>query len=127
MKLVGYVAVALGGAIVSYLLLTIRVVNPIDLPTYLSFLSVLLTAITVVLTAVAIGIGLVAAITFKGLKEVSEQTAKDISSATAKEVADDALSEVRVRAIVVEIYTAAEQERQRAQLVGDDPDDNEER
>jgi ABC-type siderophore export system fused ATPase/permease subunit len=127
MKILGYVAVAFGGAVATYLVFALQLASPGDFTTYLAFLSVMLTAVTVVLTAVAIGIGLVAAMTFKGLKEASEQTSKDVSAATAKAVADEALSEVRVRAIVLEIYATTEQERLRAAQVGDDPEDNEER
>ncbi len=76
-KVVGYTVAFIGGLIVCYLLLSLGVVDKVDgipstqeepilsLPTYLSFLSVLMTAITAVLTAVAIGIGLIAAYTSK--------------------------------------------------------------
>lgn len=143
MKAVGYVATFIAGIVFCYLLLSLGVVDRVDgipgtqeepilsLPTYLSFISVLLTAVTVILTSVAIGIGLVAAITFKGLKDearlASELTSKEVSKTTALEVAAEALSEVKVKAIVVELHAKAEKERDQGKEWGDDPSENEDR
>lgn len=135
MKIVGYVAAFIGGLIVCYLLLSLGVVDRIDgvpgtqeepivaLPTYLSFLSVMMTAVTVVLTAVAIGIGIIAAYTFKELKETSNEVSKN----TAQEIAAEALSEVKVRAMVFELYAKAEKEREQKDEWGEEPTESEER
>ena len=91
MKAVGYAAAFIGGLIVCYLLLSLGVVDKVDgipgtqeepdlsLPTYLSFLSVMMTAVTVVLAAVAIGIGVIAAYTFKELKAEAREIAEKIA------------------------------------------------
>lgn len=84
----------------------------LSLPTYLSFLSVMLTAVTVVLAALAIGIGVVAAFTFSGLKEearrasakiaeeISAQVAEQISAEVAQKVAGEALSDDHLYEVV---------------------------
>lgn len=111
MKLVGYGAVFVGGAVLCYILVSLGVVDVIDgipgaqeepaiaLPTYLSFVSAMMTAVTVVLAAVAIGIGIVAAYTFREIK-VSAQT---IASDTASKKAASALSDEVIRARIDEI------------------------
>lgn len=58
------------------------------LPTYLSFIGVMLTAVTVVLAAVAIGIGVVAAFTVRELKESANETVSE-----AKTIASEAKAE----------------------------------
>lgn len=77
---VGYVACLLGGAVLCYLLLSLGVVDAVDglpgtmqepaiaMPTYLGFMSAMMTAVTAVLAAVAIGIGVVTFFTFGGIK-----------------------------------------------------------
>eukprot|EP01132_Coremiostelium_polycephalum_P008798 gene8798-10805_t len=143
MRVVGYVATFIGGIIACYLLFSLGVVDKMDgipgsqeepvlsLPTYLSFLSVMMTAVTAVLAALAIGIGIIAAYTFKELKDeartTSEKTSKEVSESTANAVAIEALSEVKVKAMVFELYAKAEKERQQKQEWGDDPIENEER
>jgi len=135
MRLVGYAATFIGGLIASYLLLSLGVVDAADglpgtleepalsLPTYLNFVSVMMTSVTVVLAALAIGIGIIAAYTFREIKDEAQKTA----SATAKDVADDALSEVKVRQMVFELYAKAEKERETQAEWGVDPSDTEER
>lgn len=143
MKAVWCAATFVAGVIFCFLLLSLGIVDRVDgipgtqeepllsLPTYLSFISVLLTAVTVVLTGVAVGIGLVAAITFKGLKDeartASELTSREVSKSTALEIAAEALSEVKVRAIVVELHAKAEKEREQRKEWGDDVSENEDR
>jgi hypothetical protein len=87
MRSASYVAVFVGGAIVCFLFVSLGVVDKIDglpgtqeepalsLPTYLSFLSVLLTAVTVVLAALAIAIGVIAAYTFREIKDEAAKAA----------------------------------------------------
>lgn len=58
------------------------------LPTYLSFIGVMLTAVTVVLAAVAIGIGVVAAYTVQEIRERADSTVK-----VAKQQAETAKAE----------------------------------
>ena len=110
-KLVGYVSVFAGGAVLCYILVSLGVVDAVDgmpgtqeepaiaLPTYLSFVSAMMTAVTVVLAAVAIGIGIVAAYTFREIKN----EAQDIASKTAKERAAAALSDDVIKARIDEI------------------------
>ena len=98
-KVAGYAATFIGGLAFCYLMISLGVVDTLDelpgtqqepalnLPTYLSFLSVMLTAVTVVLTAVAIGIGIVAAYTFRELSEKAETLAqKGVDKALSDEV-----------------------------------------
>lgn len=135
----GYVATFIGGLIVCYLLISLGIVDKVDgipgtqeepalsLPTYLGFLSVMMTAVTAVLAAVAIGIGLIAAYTFKELKDEARAASRDVAESTSREVAADALSEVKVKAMVLDLYAKAEKERQQREEWGDDPSDTEER
>ncbi|MCB1470530.1 MAG: hypothetical protein KDK08_26040 [Rhizobiaceae bacterium] len=107
MKVAGYVAAFIGGLVVCYLLLSLGVVDKIDgipgaqeepalsLPTYLSFISVMMTAVTAVLAAVAIFIGIVAAMTFRELSDKAE--------AAAQKRADEALSDEVIIARIDEI------------------------
>lgn len=48
-----------------------------SLPTYLSFVGVMLTSVTVMLAAVTIGIGLVAAVTFSKLEKMAMKTLEE--------------------------------------------------
>jgi hypothetical protein len=143
MRVVGYVATFIGGLVACYLLVSLGVVDRLDgirgtqlepalsLPTYLGFLGVMMTALTAVLTALAIGIGITAAFTFRELKDqariTSEKTSKEVSENTANIVASEALSEIKVKAMVFELFAKAEQERQQKAEWGDDPIENEER
>lgn len=147
MKVVLLFAAFVLGVIVCYLLMSLGVVDYLDglpgtqeeptlsLPTYLSFLSVMMTAVTAVLAAVAIGIGVVAAYTFREIKneaqKIADATAQEVAqktadataqetaqavaqktaNATAQEVADDRLSEVKVKGMVFDLYAKAEKER----------------
>ncbi|MCZ7891045.1 hypothetical protein O9X99_05125 [Agrobacterium salinitolerans] len=134
MRLVGYIAVFIGGLATCYLLLSLGVVDAIDgipgtqeepsltLPTYLSFMSVMMTAVTTVLAALAIGIGIIAAYTFREIKDEAQRTA----AATASQISEGALSEVKVRAMVFELYAKAESQRKSLQEldVGFDPTDS---
>lgn len=138
MKAVSYLAVFVGGLVACFLLVSLGVVDKVDgipgtqeepmlsLPTYLSFLSVMMTAMTAVLAAVAIGIGVIAFYTFPGLKaearSVAEKTAAEFSERNTKLVAAEALSEIKIKAMVLELYAKAEQDRQQAGEWGKDPD-----
>lgn len=135
MRAVFVVAAFIFGLVVCYLLMSLGVVDAVDglpgnqqepalsLPTYLGFLAVMMTAVTAVLAAVAIGIGIVAAYTFREIKDEAQKTA----SAAAQTVADERLSEVKVKGMVLDLYAKAEKEREQREEWGDDPSDNEER
>ena len=147
MKVVWIIAVFIGGLIVGYLMLALGVVDRVDglpgnqtepeisLPTYLSFVSVMMTTVTAVLAAVAIGIGVVAFYTFPGLKAeartVAETTAKTVAESSAKgvakDVADEALAEIKIKAMVFDLYAKAEKERQQVDEWGEDAESNEDR
>ena len=70
-----------------YLLLSMGVIDAVEgipgtqeepalaVPTYLAFMSAMMTAVTAVLAAVAIGIGIVAAYTFREIKDEALKTA----------------------------------------------------
>ena len=127
MKVVGYIAVFIGGLVSCYLLVSLGVLDAFDgipgtqtepslsLPTYLSFVGVMMTAVTTVLAAVAIGIGVIAAYTFREIKDeartvataVSSEKAVEVAQNVSKQVADEALSEVKVKKFVEEIYAAS--------------------
>ena len=136
MKLVGYIAVFVGGVVLCYILVSLGVVDAVDgipgtqeepaiaIPTYLSFVSAMMTAVTVVLAAVAIGIGIVAAYTFREIKVEAQK----IAGNTASTMVASALSNDVIRARIDEIAF-------RQQVPGDlgeleeefDPDDTGER
>jgi len=111
MKIVGYVAFFTGGVIVCYLLFSMGVIDVIDgipgtldepaiaLPTYLGFISAMMTAVTVVLAAVAIGIGIVAAYTFRELKDEAQK----VASATVNKLVSEKLSDEAIKARIDEI------------------------
>lgn len=133
MKIVGYIAVFIGGLTVAYLLISMGVVDAIDgipgtqkepsiaLPTYLSFVSTMMTAVTTVLAAVAIGIGIVAAYTFREIKDEAQKTAR----ATVDKLISDKLSDDAIKARIDEIAFA---QNSKGELDEDfDPDDAGER
>lgn len=111
MKVVGYIAVFIGGMVVTYLLVSMGVVDAIDgipgtreepaiaLPTYLGFVSAMMTAVTAVLAAVAIGIGIVAAYTFREIKDEALKAA----SAKVNELISEKLSDDAIKARIDEI------------------------
>ncbi len=135
MRAVSYVAVFLVGALGVYLLLAVGVLDGLDgtpgtysepelsLPTYLSFVGVMLTTVTAVLAAVAIGIGIVAFYTYTGLKAEAQL----IAESTAKAVASEALAEVKIKAMVDGLYLKAEKDREQEKEWGKDPDVDQER
>ena len=121
MKVVLLFAAFVLGVIVCYLLMSLGVVDYLDglpgtqeeptlsLPTYLSFLSVMMTAVTAVLAAVAIGIGVVAAYTFREIKNEAQK----IADATAQEVAQktaDATAQETAQAVAQKTANATAQE-----------------
>lgn len=62
-----------------------------ELPTYLTFIGTMLTAVTVVLAAVAIGIGLIAAFTIREIRENAKEAVVE-----ARRIAKDAKDEAAV-------------------------------
>ena len=136
MKLVGYVAVFVGGAVLCYILVSLGVVDAVDgmpgtqkepaiaLPTYLTFMSAMMTAVTAVLAAVAIGIGIVAAYTFREIK----REAQNIASKTASDTVDAALSDDVIKARIDEIAFRQQVPGELNELEEEfDPDDSGER
>lgn len=104
MKIAGYAAVFIGGVVVCYILVSMGVVDAIDgipgaqqepasaLSTYLGFVSVMMTAVTAVLAAVAIGIGIVAAYTFREIKDEAQKTASmKVNELVSEKLSDDAI------------------------------------
>jgi len=85
------------------------------LPTYLTFVGVMLTAVTVVLAAVAIGIGVIAAYT---IQELRQRADKRVEEAVDKALSDTALNNRVAQFVrVKQSPTVAELEE------GFDPDD----
>ncbi|ATI41930.1 hypothetical protein CBW24_07890 [Pacificitalea manganoxidans] len=90
MRAVKLMAAFTSGGVLVFLLISLGVVDRVDgipgtqeepvfsLPTYLSFVSVMLTAVTVVLAAVAIGVGVVAAYTFQQLERRAENRVEEL-------------------------------------------------
>ncbi len=139
MRAISYISVLLIGALSVYLLFAVGALDGVDgkpgpyaepelsLPTYLSFISVMLTTVTVVLAAVAIGIGIVAFYTYGGLKDEAKAIARTNAEAIAKSVSSEALAEVKIRQMVFELYAKAEKDRQQQEEWGEDPDANQDR
>lgn len=108
-KVVGYIATFIGGIVICFLLVSLRVIDRVDnipgtqqepvlsLPTYLGFLSVMLTALTAVLAALAIGIGAVAAFTFR---EIKSEAARAASARLDEALSEDAFNE-RVNKLLI--------------------------
>ena len=133
MRAVGYIACVVGGVVLGYLLLSLGVVDAVDgvpgtmqepaiaMPTYLGFMSAMMTAVTAVLAAVAIGIGIVAAYTFREIKDEALNTAsKKVNELVSEKLSDDA-----IKARIDEIAFA---QGTRGELDEDfDPDDTGER
>lgn len=94
MKDVAFFVGLVFGCIFCYLLFSLGVVDRVDgipgteqepvfaIPTYLSFVSVMLTTVTVVLAAVAIGIGVVAAYTVREINDRADSIVKSAHEAT---------------------------------------------
>lgn len=133
MRIAVYIGFFIGGGVVVYLLVSLGVVDAVDgipgtfeepaiaIPTYLSFVSVMMTAVTAVLAAVAIGIGVVAAYTFREIKDEAKRTA----SAKVNELALEKLSDEAIKARIDEI---AFSQGPKGELDEDfDPDDTGER
>lgn len=111
MRAVNYAACIIGGAVFCYLLLSLGVVDVVDgvpgtmqepaiaLPTYLGFMSVMMTAVTAVLAAVAIGIGVVAFYTFGGIKSEAQK----IATERVNELVNEKLSDEAIKARIDEI------------------------
>lgn len=104
-------ACIIGGAVLCYLLLSLGVVDVVDgvpgtmqepaiaLPTYLGFISAMMTAVTAVLAAVAIGIGVVAFFTFGGIKNEAQK----VASERVIELVNEKLSDEAIKARIDEI------------------------
>jgi hypothetical protein len=133
MKVVGYVSCIVGGAVLCYLLVSLGVIDKVDglpgtmqepaiaMPTYLGFMSAMMTAVTAVLAAVAIGIGVVAFFTFGGIKD----EARKIASERVNELVNEKLSDGAIKARIDEIAFG---QGTRGELDEDfDPDDTPER
>ena len=133
LKVVSYVAIFVGGAVLCYLLLSKGVIDAVDgipgtqeepalaVPTYLAFMSAMMTAVTAVLAAVAIGIGIVAAYTFGEIKDEALKTA----SQKVNEMVTEKLSDAAIKARIDEIAFA---QGAKGELDEDfDPDDMGER
>lgn len=114
MKALAYGGCIVGGAVLCYLLVSLGVVDAvaglpgtmqepaIAMPTYLSFISAMMTAVTAVLAAVAIGIGIVAAFTFREITEKAERAA----TAKVEDLVAEKLSDKAIKARVAEIAFA---------------------
>jgi hypothetical protein len=74
-----------------------------DIQTYLSFLSVMMTAITAVLAALAIGIGIIAAYSFREIKEEAQKAAKYSAEAAIKIALSDDVIHARIDKIAFAI------------------------
>ena len=124
MRLVLYFATFVGGAVACFLLFSLGIVDTaeqdplftndpaVTLPTYISFIGVMMTSVTVVLASVAVGIGVVAFYTIPGLRTEAGTVAKKAAEDTARGVASEALAEVKVRAMVAELYAADKKNRE---------------
>ena len=108
MRTVLNVCLVLIGGLTVYLLTSLGVLDTTDgavstgstptfsLPNYLDFWAVMMTTITAVLAAVAIGIGIVAAYTIPEIKKQAEKIANDVSSEKVETVLSDKEIQQRV-------------------------------
>ena len=64
------------------------------LPVYLGFISVMMTTVTAVLTALAIGISIVAIFTFRGIKREMQETANRLEKKITDKYVKDAANKV---------------------------------
>lgn len=107
MKVASYVAVFIGGAVVCFLLISLGVIDKFDgipgtqhepalsLPTYLGFLSVMMTAVTAVLAALAIGIGIIAAYTFRGINDqVNRVALEKVDELTTSKALEERINKI---------------------------------
>ncbi len=118
--LVSYLLVSTGGWTVSEGISIVQEEPAVAISTYLSFVSVMLTAVTVVLASVAIAIGIVAAYTFREIKEEAQKA--------ASKTAAEALSDDVIKARIDEIAFRQESPGDLTELEEDfDPDDAGER
>jgi hypothetical protein len=102
MKTATYVAVFLGGMVACFLLVSLGILDRVDgipgtqedpilsLPTYLSFVSVMMTAVTAVLAALGIGIGVVAAYTFR---EIRDEARKSVITQLEARLTDEVIKD----------------------------------
>lgn len=102
MRTATYVAVFIGGMVACFLLVSLGVLDRVDglpgtqedpvlsLPTYLSFVSVMMTAVTAVLAALGIGIGVVAAYTFR---EIRDEAKKVVVAQLEARLTDEVIKE----------------------------------
>ena len=104
MKFVIGVSCFIAGAVMVYLLVSLGVLDGIPgiqvapasaLPVYLNFVSVMMTTVTVILAVLAFGIAVVAAFTFRGIKEEVLRV--------ARAQIDEKLSDVAIRRRVNEV------------------------
>lgn len=134
MRAASYIAVLILGALGAFLLMTfapegsvlesVRKRTDFDPSLYLNLVAVLLTSVTVILTALAIGIGVVAAFTFGEIKG----TARETASKAAEKRANEILSEDNVRRRIDEVAFGDIRGRHEEELeTGFDPQDTGER
>lgn len=135
MRAVLYIASFIGGLVACYLLFSLGIVGQADqdpllgndpsvtLPTYISFIGVMMTSVTVVLAAVAVGIGVVAFYTIPGLRTEAGTVAKKAAEDTARVVATEALAEVKVRLMVEALYAADKKNREQEEEWDGEPVD----
>lgn len=115
MRIVACIATFIGGLFLSYLLISMGILDVIEgapisqrksgttLQTYLGFVAAMMTAVTAVLAALAIGIGILAAFTFREIKDEAQKAA----SKRVNELVDEKLSDGAIKARINEIAFAS--------------------
>jgi len=113
MNIAGICAVFLGAGVVVYLLFALGAgawMDPLpetasepdfSLSTYLDFVAVLLTAVTTILAALAIGIGMVAAYTIQSMKADARTT---VSDEVNRLLSDDIIKGYVKQSVAEELY-----------------------
>lgn len=129
----------IGGVVFCYLLISLGVVDRVDgipgteeepvfaIPTYLSFISAMMTAVTAVLAAVAIGIGVIAAYTIREIKEQAEFIARKTVDKLVEEKLSDETIKKRISDVAFEGFTQRRSEDLLELEENFDPDDTGER
>ena len=139
MKDVAWLGGTLFGFVTCLLLFSLGVVDHVDgipgaekepalaLPTYLSFISVMLTAITAVLAAVAIGIGVIAAYTFREIKDEAREAANKKVNELVEDKLSDSEIQRRINRVAFKQNNARDHESLDELEENFDPEDNGER
>ena len=94
-----------------------------SLPAYLGFISVMMTTVTAVLTALAIGISIVAIFTFRGIKREMQETAtRLVKEILGKKITDEYVQEAVKKVVFAEIDLERQESNDEGDTFSKNPD-----